>query len=126
MFKAISKKVKAAKCKRAILVGHNGNFDLSFIYAAAERLNYKRCPFHPFSVFDTASLSLLVLGQSVLVKSCIASGIDFDLKEAHGAAYDTQKECELFCSILNKVTTFMGYPVNMNIDVDYGHDDKDS
>lgn len=126
MFKAISKKVKAAKCKRAILVGHNGNFDLSFIYAASERLNYKRCPFHPFSVFDTASLSLLVLGQSVLVKSCLASGIDFDLKEAHGAAYDTQKECELFCSILNKVTTFMGYPVNMNIDVDYGHEDKES
>lgn len=34
MFKAISKKVKANKCKRAILVGHNGHFDLKFINAA--------------------------------------------------------------------------------------------
>ena len=55
MFKAISKKVKANKCKRAILVGHNGHFDLKFIYAAVERLAYKRSPFHPFSVLYTAS-----------------------------------------------------------------------
>jgi len=119
MFKAISKKVKANKCKRAILVGHNGSFDLGFINAVAERLNYKRSPFHPFSVCDTASLSLLVYGQSVLVKACIAAGLDFDLNKAHGAKYDTLMECKLFCSIYNKFTTFCGVPEQVTEEIDY-------
>ena len=119
MFKAISKKVKANKCKRAILVGHNGHFDLKFINAAVERLAYKRSPFHPFSVLDTASLSLLVFGQSVLIKACIAAKIDFDLENAHGAAYDTQKECELFCKIYNNFTLFAGIPVPVTEEIDY-------
>ena len=119
MFKAISKKVKANKCKRAILVGHNGHFDLKFINAAVERLAYKRSPFHPFSVLDTASLSLLVFGQSVLVKACIAAKIDFDLDNAHGAAYDTQKECELFCKIYNNFTLFAGIPTPVTEEINY-------
>ena len=113
------KKVKANKCKRAILVGHNGHFDLKFINAAVERLAYKRSPFHPFSVLDTASLSLLVFGQSVLIKACIAAKIDFDLENAHGAAYDTQKECELFCKIYNNFTLFAGIPVPVTEEIDY-------
>ena len=119
MFKAISKKVRANKCKRAILVGQNGHFDLGFINAVAQRLNYKRSPFHPFSVFDIASISLLVYGQSVLVKACIAAGIDFDLENAHGAAYDTQKECQLFCKIFNHFTKFCGIPEPVNEEIDY-------
>jgi len=119
MFKAIQKKVKANKCKRAILVGHNGQFDLGFIAAAAERLNYKRSPFHPFSVFDTASLSLLVYGQSVLAKACIGAGIKFDQENAHGAAYDTQMECQLFCKLINRFTTFCGIPSPVNEVIDY-------
>lgn len=119
MFKAIAKKVKANKCKRAILVGHNGSFDLGFIKAATERLNYKRSPFHPFSVCDTASLSMLVYGQSVLVKACIAAGIDFDLDKAHGAEYDTKMECLLFCKIFNKFTIFCGVPEPVNEEIDY-------
>ncbi len=119
MFKAVSKKVKAHQCKRAILVGHNGAFDLGFINAAVARLNYKRCPFHPFSVFDTASLALLVYGQSVLVKACLAAKIDFDTNLAHGAAYDTLKECELFCSIVNRFTAFCGFPEEVNEVIDY-------
>lgn len=110
MFKAIAKEVKANACTRAILVGHNGYFDLKFIQAACERINYKKCPFHPFSVLDTASLSALVLGHSVLIKACLAANIHFDESSAHGAVYDTQKECELFCKIYNRYTTFAGVP----------------
>ena len=110
MFKAISKEVKAQGCTRAILVGHNGFFDLKFIYAACERINYKKCPFHPFSVLDTSSLSSLVLGHSVLAVACRIAGIEFDNEQAHGAVYDTQKECELFCKIYNRYTTFAGLP----------------
>ncbi len=36
--------------------------------AAAERASLKRNPFHPFVTFDTAALSGLALGQTVLSK----------------------------------------------------------
>ncbi len=110
MFKAVSKKIKQAECKKAILVGHNGSFDLGFINAAVDRIGYKRNPFHPFSVLDTASLSGLVLGQTVLARACFAAGIDFDESLAHNAAYDTQMECELFCALVNRYTKFAGFP----------------
>ena len=92
------------------LTGHNASFDLSFINAVASRLNYKRNPFHPFSVIDTASLGALVLGQTVLSRACISAGIHFDGDHAHSAVYDTSKECELFCAMYNRFTTFAGLP----------------
>jgi len=110
MFKAVAAHIKKEKCKKAILVGHNGSFDLGFLSAAASRLDYKRFPFHPFSVIDTASLSMLVYGQSVLARACTMAKIEFNLGRAHTAAYDTQKECELFCSILNRSSIFLGFP----------------
>lgn len=119
MFKEISKEVKAQLCTRAILVGHNAAFDLSFLKAAAERNNIKRFPFHQFSVLDTASLSALVYGQTVLSKACIAAGIEFDDSQAHGADYDTQKECELFCSIFNTFTKYAGFVISRNIEGPY-------
>ncbi|MGB1239971.1 MAG: exonuclease domain-containing protein, partial [Pseudomonadales bacterium] len=57
MFKMVRKAVKAHGCKRAILVGHNAAFDHGFLMRAVERVDTKRNPFHPFSTFDTASLS---------------------------------------------------------------------
>ena len=110
LFKAISKEVKAQACTKAILVGHNGSFDLSFINAVAARLNYKRNPFHPFSVIDTASLGALVLGQTVLSRACLAAGIPFNEDHAHSAVYDTNKECELFCRMYNRFTKYAGLP----------------
>ncbi len=110
MFKAVSARIKKEKCKKAVLVGHNGAFDLGFIIAAAERISYKRFPFHPFSVIDTASLSMLVYGQSVLARACKMANVEFNLGMAHGACYDTKKECELFCSILNRSRLFLGLP----------------
>jgi len=101
IFEPISKAVKNQQCSRAILVGHNAFFDLGFINAAVKRTKYKRNPFHPFSTFDTVSLSGLMFGQTVLAKSAIKAGIEWDGKQAHSAIYDTERTADLFCEILN-------------------------
>ena len=102
LFQPIRAAVKGSACKRAILVGHNAFFDLGFINAAVERTAYKRNPFHPFSTFDTVTLAGLAFGQTVLARSVIAAGIDWDASEAHSAIYDTRKTAELFCHIVNR------------------------
>jgi len=102
IFRSVRKSMKAAGCKRAILVGHNSHFDLGFVRAAAERCGIKRNPFHPFSSFDTATLAGLAYGQTVLSKACEAAGISFDNNEAHNARYDTEKTADLFCGIVNR------------------------
>ncbi len=111
-FKKISKKARAAGCSRAILVGQNGSFDHSFILAAAERIKFKRCPFHPFSVIDLASLSMVMLGQSVLSVAVGTAGIEFDSTKAHGAMYDTDIETELFCWLINRYKSIGGWPLS--------------
>lgn len=98
----IRKAVSGSGCNRAILVGHNAHFDLDFIKAAAERTNYKRNPFHAFSVFDTVSLAGLAYGQTVLAKAVRTAGLDWDDAEAHSAIYDAEKTAELFCTIVNR------------------------
>jgi ribonuclease T len=114
LLSAIRKQVKTHNCTRAILVGHNAHFDLGFIMAAIERCQIKRNPFHPFSVFDTATLSGLAFGQTVLAKTCQAAGIDFNNSEAHSAAYDTKKTAELFCLIVNKWQQLGGWTHEIN------------
>ena len=102
VFKPVRKALKEFGCTRAVLVGHNASFDQGFLNAAVERSGIKRNPFHPFSSFDTATLSGLAYGQTVLAKACKVAGITFDNNEAHSAAYDTKKTAELFCLIVNK------------------------
>lgn len=102
VFKPIRRAVKASGCKRAILVGHNAAFDISFVNAAVQRTQHKRNPFHPFSTFDTATLAGLAFGQTVLAKACQAAAIAFDNREAHSALYDAEKTAELFCYIVNR------------------------
>ncbi len=114
-FKSIAKEVKAAGCSRAVLVGHNAHFDHGFLNAVTARLNYKRSPFHPFSVIDTASLSALVLGQTVLGVSCLIAGLDFKEEDAHSALYDTQKEAQLFCFFVNRYKELGGWPLPENM-----------
>lgn len=111
IFTPIRKAVKESGCTRAVLVGHNATFDHSFVFAAAERANIKRNPFHPFSTFDTATLSGLAYGQTVLAKACAAARIEFDGKSAHSAKYDTEKTAELFCKIVNKWQNLGGWPL---------------
>lgn len=101
IFKPIREAIKMHECKRAILIGHNANFDLKFINQAAKRNNIKRNPFHLFSTFDTVSLAGLAYGQTVLSRSAQAAGLPWDNNEAHSAIYDAEQTAELFCKIVN-------------------------
>ena len=111
MFKVIRKGMKDADCNRAIVVAHNAAFDHGFLMEAAERTSLKRNPFHPFATFDTAALSGLALGQTVLAKACQTARIPFDNNEAHSALYDTERTAELFCHIVNKWKSLGGWPL---------------
>lgn len=100
LFQAIKEATKAARCQRGVLVGHNAWFDLLFIKTAAER-QHLNLPLHAFTSFDTATLSGVFFGQTVLAKALEIAGIEFDPKEAHSAIYDAEKTAELFCYIVN-------------------------
>ena len=101
LFKIINKNKNAYECSRAILVGHNAHFDSSFLNAAVERNNIKKSPFHPFSVLDTVTLGALATNQTVLARICEALEIDYDSKEAHSAAYDSDVTAKVFCKVIN-------------------------
>lgn len=100
LFKPIQEEIKVQDCQRAVLVGHNPMFDLSFLQAAMERCKIES-PFHSFTTFDTATLSGIAYGQTVLLRAAQAAGIEFNSTEAHSALYDAQKTAELFCKIVN-------------------------
>ncbi|MEM6049766.1 ribonuclease T [Erwinia sp. P7711] len=111
IFKLVRKGIKDRDCNRAIMVAHNATFDLNFMNAAAERTGLKRNPFHPFVTFDTAALSGLVLGQTVLAKACAAAGMAFDSNQAHSALYDTVQTADLFCELVNRWKRLGGWPL---------------
>jgi len=108
IFKPIRAALKRHKCTRAVLVGHNPAFDLSFLNAAIERVGFKRNPFHPFSTFDTATLGGLAYGQTVLARAVQAAGLDWDSAQAHSALYDAERTADLFCSVVNLWTRKVG------------------
>ena len=110
LFQMVRRGQKDAGCQRSIIVAHNAAFDQGFVMAAAERTGVKRNPFHPFGSFDTASLSGLMFGQTVLVKACQAAKISFDGKQAHSALYDTERTAELFCYMVNHLKSLGGFP----------------
>ncbi len=101
VFKEVRQAIRDQGCRRAILVGHNANFDLSFLNAAALRADIKRNPFHPFSCFDTVTLAGAALGQTVLAKAARVAGMDWDSSSAHWAASDAERTADLFCQVCN-------------------------
>ncbi|MCP4390388.1 MAG: ribonuclease T [Gammaproteobacteria bacterium] len=101
IFKPVRNAIKNQGCNKAILVGHNAHFDLKFINAAAARAGIKRNPFHPFSTFDTVTLSGLAYGQTVLARSIRSAGMEWDSSEAHSAVYDAEMTATLFCKVVN-------------------------
>jgi ribonuclease T len=105
----IRKEIRATGCQRAILVGHNAFFDLSFVNASIARTDFKRSPFHPFSSFDTATLAGLAFGQTVLSRAVQSAGLEWNESEAHSAVYDTEKTAALFCSIVNRWKILTGF-----------------
>ncbi|MGB5623616.1 MAG: ribonuclease T [Gammaproteobacteria bacterium] len=101
IFTEVRKAVRGNDCKRAILVGHNSFFDLSFLNAAVLRAGIKRNPFHPFTSFDTATLGGVIFGQTVLSRIAEAAGMEWDSQAAHSAAYDAEITADLFCLMVN-------------------------
>ena len=106
----IRDQLRETGCTRAVLVGHNPAFDLSFVHAAARRANYRRNPFHAFTVFDTATLGGLAYGQTVLAKMAEAAGLGWNAVEAHSAIYDAEMTAEIFCRIVNRWDALSGPP----------------
>lgn len=102
VFRDVRRAVREAGCKRAVLVGHNAHFDLNFLNAAVARAGIKRNPFHPFSVFDTATLAGVAFGQTVLERAAKAADLGWDSDAAHSARYDTEQTAALFCTIVNR------------------------
>jgi ribonuclease T len=102
VFREVRTEMKAAGCTRAVLVGHNAHFDLGFLNEAIARCDIKRSPFHPFAIFDTASLAAVALGQTVLARAAQAAGMSWDEKSAHSARYDAEITADLFCEIVNR------------------------
>jgi ribonuclease T len=102
VFREVRTEMKAADCTRAVLVGHNAHFDLGFLNEAIARCDIKRSPFHPFAIFDTASLAAVALGQTVLARAAAAAGLPWDEKAAHSAVYDAEITADLFCEIVNR------------------------
>lgn len=100
LFTHIQEECKQKNCTRAVVVGHNAWFDLHFLNAAIDRSKFKSTPFHRFTSFDTATLSALVYGQTVLSKALQAANIEFKSHEAHSALYDAQATATLFCKIV--------------------------
>jgi ribonuclease T len=101
LFSQLKEKMKQAHCKRCVLVGHNAAFDLSFLHATCDRHHIKNI-FHRFTVFDTATLSALAFGETVLATAMSCARIPFDAKQAHSALYDAERTAELFCYIVNR------------------------
>lgn len=102
VFAAVKRQLEKTACYRAVLVGHNAWFDLSFILAAVKRSGLHYNPFHTFTTFDTASLSAMALGETVLARAARRARIPFDMQQAHSAIYDVERTAELFCYLSNK------------------------
>ena len=102
VFAAVRAAVRRHGCQRAILVGHNAHFDLNFLNAAVARVQHKRNPFHPFSVFDTVTLGGVAYGQTVLARAVQAAGMEWNSADAHSAVYDTERTAQLFCRVVNR------------------------
>jgi len=105
LFRLVRSEVKHHGCHRAIVTAHNAHFDHGFIHAAALRSGVKRSPFHPFSVVDTVALAAVHYGHTVLSEACERAGIAYDADQAHSAAYDAEITAELFCAVVNAMST---------------------
>ena len=88
------------EAKRGIMVAHNPSFDASFLHAAEKRCGID-LPLHKYTMFDTATLGMLIYRETVLARLCQRAGIDFDVSQAHGALYDTKVTAALFWQIMN-------------------------
>lgn len=103
IFTVMQEALDESGCQRAVLVAHNAWFDLAFLQAAAKRNHFLNVPYHSFTTFDTATLSGVLLGETVLAKAMREANISFDVNLAHSAEYDALKTAELFCYMMNRL-----------------------
>ena len=101
LFDIIRAELDRTQCYRAVLVGHNAWFDLSFILSSVKRSGIEYNPFHTFTTIDTASLSAVALQETVLARALKRARIPFDIQKAHSAIYDAEATADLFCHITN-------------------------
>lgn len=111
ILKIVVQGIKKQECSQGIIVAHNANFDHNFLMEAINRTQIKKNPFHQFVTFDTATLSGLVVGQTVLAKACKAIGLSFDNNQAHSALYDASQTANLFCELVNRWKFLGGWPL---------------
>lgn len=103
MFDVIFAQLEKTTCYRAVLVGHNAWFDLSFLLAAIKRSAIRYQPFHTFTTFDTATLAAITLGETVLARAAKRARLQFNVEKAHSAIYDVEKTADLFCFMVNNL-----------------------
>jgi ribonuclease T len=106
IFKKTRQEITKHRCARAVLVGHNAHFDLSFLHAATDRCALHNSPFHRFTCLDTATLGSAAFCHSVLARALQTSGIEYDKEQAHSARYDTEVTAQLFCQIINNLDEY--------------------
>jgi ribonuclease T len=102
IFQPVRAALTRCGCVRAVLVAQNAAFDLGFLNAAVARTGLTKNPFHAFTSFDTATLSGMMLGETVLPKAVKAAGFDWNQALAHSAAYDAERTAELFFWMVNR------------------------
>lgn len=96
--------LEANRCRKAVIVAQNAQFDADFIRAAERRCGMQAdSPWHRFTTFDTATVGAVWLGEPVLARAVRKAGLFFDVNEAHSALYDAQITADFFCSIVNQV-----------------------
>lgn len=110
-FSLVRRELHENGCKRALLTGHNAHFDRQFLKAAQDRNFIGRDPFHPFTVLDTASMSMVKYGHTVLRIACDRAGVRYDPDRAHSASYDAAVTAELFCNIVNRSKYEPDWPI---------------
>lgn len=101
-YRTIRREVRLSGCSRAVLTGHNAHFDRGFLFAAAARNNVGQNPFHPFTVFDTASIGGIAVGHTVLSVAAERLGFCYDESQKHNAQYDAEMSARVFCEIVNR------------------------
>lgn len=102
LFSRVHAALEESECTRAILAGHNAQFDLKFLNAAVKRNSLSDNPFHAFSIIDTVTLGALMYGQTVLSKIAEAGGIEWDEDKAHSAEYDAGVTAQILCNVFNR------------------------
>ena len=106
LFRFVYMNLRNFGCRKAVLVGHNANFDLAFLESARKRYKIDS-PFHTFTVIDTATIGAVFYGKTVLANVVNASNMRFNPKLAHSAIYDAKITTDLFCSVTNSQERYL-------------------